>query len=136
MAIDFLESGLDIHNDGGRVEIAAGEKWRPPEQDHFKMNISVTTCLADAKVGVGVLVRDCLGYVIAALEQCVLVSGDMLQMHVVAVLAALQFAYDMGLRCIELEMESKELLCLLKAPGPCLAAVGNLVEDILVVQKL
>ena len=117
------------------MEIAAREKWRPPEQDYFKMNISVITSPANAKVGVGVLVRDFSSSVIAALEQCFLVSGDMLQMHAMAVLATLQFAFDMGLRCIDLEMESKELLCLLKAPGPCLAAVGNLVKDILLVQK-
>jgi hypothetical protein len=53
MAIDFLESGLDLQNAGGNVEIAAGEKWRPPEHDYFKMNISVITCPANAKVGVG-----------------------------------------------------------------------------------
>uniref|UniRef100_A0A2N9H705 Reverse transcriptase zinc-binding domain-containing protein n=1 Tax=Fagus sylvatica TaxID=28930 RepID=A0A2N9H705_FAGSY len=135
MAIDFLEYGLDIHNASGRVEIVAGEKWRPPEQNHFKMNISMITCQANAKVGVGVLVRDFTGSVIAALEQSFLAPGDMLHMHAMAVLAGLQFAFDVGLRCIDLEMESKELLCLLKAPRPCLAAVGNLVEDILLIKK-
>ena len=79
--------------------------------------------------------RDFSGSVIAALEQSFLASSDMFHMHAMAVLAGLQFAFDMGLRCIDLEMESKELLCFLKAPGPCLAAVGNLVENILLVQK-
>ena len=135
MAIDFLESGLDIQNAGGSVEKTAGEKWRPSEHDYFKMNIFVITSLANAKAGVGVLVRDFSGSVIAALEQSFLASGDMLQRYAMAVLAALKFAFDMGLRCIDLEMESKELLGLLKGPGPCLAVVGNLVGDILSVQK-
>ena len=43
---------------------------------------------------------------------------------------ALHFAYDIGLHSLELAIENKELLCLLQSVGPCLASVGNLVDEI------
>lgn len=43
MALDFLESRLEIHYAGGQVEVADGERWRPPEQGLFKLNIDWST---------------------------------------------------------------------------------------------
>jgi hypothetical protein len=59
-------------------------------------------------MGVGVLVRDHLGSVIAVLEKKVLVCGDSIQMHAMAVLEALHFAFDIGLQSLVFEMGSKE----------------------------
>ena len=48
------------------------------------------------------------------------------------VLKALKFAYDVGLRRLEVELECKELVLMLNSDDMCLAPIGNLVEDILV----
>jgi hypothetical protein len=47
-----------------------------------------------------------------------------------AVVESIQFAIDIGLFQVELELDNKDLFCLLKQVGPCLAPVGNLVDDI------
>ena len=42
------------------------------------------------------------------------------------------FAYDVGLRRLEVDLECKELVLILNSDDICLAPIGNLVEDILV----
>ena len=114
-----MESGLELQHARGQVEVADGERWRPPEQGLFKLNIAWSTSSTANQVGVGVLVRDYSGSVIAVLEKKVLACGDPIQMHAMAVLEALHFAFDLGLRSLPFEMGSKELLCLLRAHRPC-----------------
>jgi hypothetical protein len=53
-----------------------------------------------------------------------------------AVLHAIQFAFVIGIRCVEMELGCYELVDLLHSDGPCLAPIGNLVDDILVSLKV
>jgi hypothetical protein len=45
-------------------------------------------------------------------------------------LAALEFAYSIGLFQLEVEVGHKELLGLINMSSPCLAPIGVLIEDI------
>jgi hypothetical protein len=44
--------------------------------------------------------------------------------HAWAVLSALQFAFDIGIRRVEFEVGCYELVGLLQSNGPCLASIG------------
>ena len=52
------------------------------------------------------------------------------------VLTAVQFAFDVGLQHLDIELTFQDLLSLLKTDGSCLASIGTLVDDILFVKQL
>jgi hypothetical protein len=58
-------------------------------------------------------------------------NGDVSQAHAISVLIALQFAYDIGLRHMEINVGCQEqLLGLINEGSPCYAPMGVLVDDI------
>ena len=84
---------------------------------------------------IGILARDSSGLVMVASTMKMLSVGDSLQAHAMAVVEALQLLFDVGLQSIIIEIGNKELLCLLNMVGLCFAAIGNLVDDIKVLQS-
>ena len=56
-------------------------------------------------------------------------------MQAKAILTAIQFAFDMGFRRLEVDIPYKELIPWLQADDLCLAPIGPLIEDILWVKN-
>ncbi len=135
IAMDFLETCIDVQKEGGIIEIMGASRWRPPEEGTFKVNIACKFCSTLSKVGVGVLVRDSSCLVTAACTFTLKITGDILQSVAMAVVEAIWFAIDIGLLRVELEFDNKDLFCLLKQVGPCLAPVGNIVDDIVLSKR-
>ena len=94
------------------------------------MNVAFRIGPDNVKTGLGVLVRDSKGVVAAAMCSTLQWSGDVIQAHARSILVALKFAYDIGLRLIELDVGCTELLGLLHKGSPCYAPMGVLVDDI------
>ncbi len=109
--------------------------WRPPDEGVFKVNVACKFCLTLSKLGVSVLVRDYSCSVIAAHTFSLRFTGDILQSVAMAMVESIWFAIDIGLLRIELEFDHKDLFCLLQQVGPCLALVGNLVDDIVLSKR-
>ena len=86
-------------------------------------------------VGVACLIRDIDGSVKAAKNQRMMLYEDKLQLQALVVLAAVNFAFDVGLRRVEVDISYNELYHLLQSVGPCLAPIGTLVDDILLVKS-
>jgi hypothetical protein len=105
-------------------------KWTPPVESHYKLNFSCKFGVDGATVGIGVIIPDSLGLVAAVKCFQLTSGGDMLQVHARAVLAALEFAYSIGLLWQEVEVGHQELLGLIYMSSPCLAPIGVPIEDI------
>jgi hypothetical protein len=97
---------------------------------NYKLNFSCKFGTDNHQVGLGVLLRDSVGLVAAALCSQFGGEGGSLQVHAHAMLLALEFAFNIGLRRLEVDDGNQELLGLLTKPGPCLAPVGVVVDDI------
>ena len=106
------------------------QRWLPPAVSNYKLNFSWRVGSACSKTGLGVLIRDSLGLVMAA--KCASFSGDglLLQIHARAVLLALEFAFNIGMRRLEVDVGNQELLGLISLASPSLAPIGVLVDDI------
>ena len=75
--------------------------WTPPPTDRYKINVDGAVFKTQEAAGVGVLVRDCHGQVIAALSKKINAPLGPLETEVKAVEAAVQFARDVGVQdCI------------------------------------
>jgi hypothetical protein len=117
------------------LEAPIASRWRPPDQGNFKLNMGIYVDKESKSVGIGLVIRDAQCLVVAALQQKVETCDSKIQMQAVAVLSAVQFAFDMGFRQLEVDIPYKELLLLLQADDICLAPIGPLVDDILWVKS-
>lgn len=104
--------------------------WQPPGCGRYKMNVAFCLSPGNSQAGLGVLVQDHNGAVAATMCTQILWEGDVLQAHARSLLIALQFAFDTGLRLLEVDVRCQALLGLLNHGSPCYAPMGILVEDI------
>ncbi len=84
-------------------------RWRPPKAGIYKVNVGCSGVASGTQVGVGILVRDNVGEVVAASGSTSTAYQDNLITHAYAVLAALKLANEIGFHCIYLEMDSKSI---------------------------
>uniref|UniRef100_A0A2N9G5M6 RNase H type-1 domain-containing protein n=1 Tax=Fagus sylvatica TaxID=28930 RepID=A0A2N9G5M6_FAGSY len=75
------------------------------------------------------------GFEVATMQQQLVLCDDTLQLQAMVVLAAVQFAFDVGFRSLEVDISYKDLFHLLKTDSPCLASIGSLVDDVLFVKN-
>uniref|UniRef100_A0A2N9F838 RNase H type-1 domain-containing protein n=1 Tax=Fagus sylvatica TaxID=28930 RepID=A0A2N9F838_FAGSY len=130
MATEFLEAGLDVSEAGGMNVVEGFSCWRPPEAQNFKLNLAFCLDSGKTNVGFGVLIRDQMGFVAAAMSQQMPSCDDKVQIHALIVIKALQFAYEVGLRRLEVDLVCKDLCSILKSDSTCFAPNGNLLDDI------
>ena len=81
-------------------------------------------------MGLGILIRDSLGLVMAAKCSKSVGNSSLLQSQARAVLLAIEFAFSIGFRRLEVEVGNQELLGLINLNSPSLAPIGVLVDDI------
>ena len=113
-----------------RDEQAGGEVWRAPEVGSYKIN-SDAAMFELGKVGLGGVMRDHVGEVVAA--TCMVTNGSM-EVEVAEALAArhaVHIAIDSGLTNIILESDNMKLIKHLKASIWENTSFGNVVADIL-----
>ena len=133
-ATDFMEVGLHVYDPSGTASFSDFSLWRPPDVGIYKLNIGICTSSSSRQVGVGILIRDAQGLVVAAMQQQGVRCDDKLQLQALVVLTAVQFAFDVGLQHLDIELTFQDLLSLLKTDGSCLASIGTLVDEILFVK--
>jgi hypothetical protein len=113
MATDFLAVGLRVQDSERALEVPLSSRWRPPDQGNFKLKVGIFVDKESKSVGIGLVIRDAQCYVLAALQQKVETCDSKIQLQAGAVLSAVQFAFDMGFRRLEVDIPYKELLLLL-----------------------
>ncbi len=130
LALDFLESGSMSREAVTPPNGLAELKWKPPGVLHHKLNFSCRTGSGDQQVGLGVLLRDSAGLVAASMWRQFRGEVGGVQVQAQALLMALEFAFSIGLRSLEVDIGNNELYGLLQKSGPCLAHMGVLIDDI------
>ena len=117
------------------MEVPLASRWRPPVQDNFKLNVGTFVDKKSKSVGIGIVIRDAQCQVLAALQKKVEACDSKSQMQAMAILTAVQFAFEMGFRRLEVDIPYKELILWLQADDICLAPIGPLIDDILWVKN-
>ena len=81
-------------------------KWRPPQPGHYKVNVDGAVFAKKKQVGVGVIIGDSAGMVIAALSRNFALPLGVLETEAKAMEVGVQFALDVGARDVTLEGDS------------------------------
>ena len=85
-------------------------RWTPPPLDKYKINVDAAVFKDQKAAGVGVLIRDCNGQVIAALSKKINAPLGPVEVEAKVVEAGVQFTKDIGIQDIILEGDSLTVL--------------------------
>ena len=130
-SMNFIEAG-NIEDVMQLVPIELGPpKWEPPTGDIFKLNIASQCNGIQRREGLGIIIRNHVGLVMASMSCSFEMLEDKVQSHARMVLKALQFVKAIGMSRVIVEGCWQDLFRLLRTTGPCLANSGVLVDEIL-----
>ena len=103
--------------------------WLPPLPSVYMVNFDGATCPDIAAAGLGVVVRDSEGLVIAALSERIHLPPTMAALEALACRRSIVFAIELGLQDVVFEGDSEVIFKLLTAEQPCMSAFGHIIEE-------
>ena len=112
--MEFLEHNQSRSNN----EMATGRKWKPPPFGTFKVNVAERSFSED-RMGIGIVVRDDSGDVLAALSEPGVNDGNNTWRMAKAILRAFHFCVDTGFHSFILECSNAGVVSLLQGDSKC-----------------
>ena len=104
--------------------------------DWVKINFDGAVFKDEDRVGIGVVVRDSQGMVIASLSQNIPLPHSVVNLETLAACRALEFSPELGFNKAILEGDSMIVMAALRDPSPSLASYGLLVQDAQLMARL
>ena len=104
-------------------------KWHPPLAGRYKLNWDVASDFKNKLMGIGVVVRDHHGEIIAALKRRESWSPELVHAESVGALVVAEFSRDLGLQDLILEGDSITVVNALKSFSPNWSIFGQIIED-------
>uniref|UniRef100_A0A2N9EK22 CCHC-type domain-containing protein n=1 Tax=Fagus sylvatica TaxID=28930 RepID=A0A2N9EK22_FAGSY len=104
-------------------------KWQPPSRHNFKINYDGAVFKETNEAGIGVVVRNKAGHVMASLFQKVRYPQSVESIEAWAAKRAVQFVSEIGLKEAEFEGDSKTIVAALNDPHHCPTHYGLLIAD-------
>ena len=105
-------------------------KWLVPPPNKYKINYDGAILEADNKFGIGVVVRNCNGEVIASLMQQVEQAFQPLEVEAIAACRAVEFGSEIGVDCAIVEGDSEVLVKALRNTDNGLTPIAPLINDV------
>ena len=112
-----------------QVTVPHPTHWLPPSPSVYKVNFDGATFPDIAMAGLGVVVRDSEGLVIAALLERIHLPPTVAALEALACRRSILFAIELGLQEVVFEGDSEVIFKLLTAEQPCMSAFGHIIED-------
>lgn len=109
-----------------------GEKWVAPVRNGYKTNFDDAMFHDTGKAGLGVVIQNHEGEVMAALSEKIPMPPSITQLELLAARRAALFAQEVGLRNSILEGDSKIVINSLRRGDMFQYAFGHLIQDTLV----
>ncbi|KAL0003498.1 hypothetical protein SO802_017279 [Lithocarpus litseifolius] len=107
-------------------------KWSPPPRTRYKINVDGAVFKTQKSAGVGVLIRDEHGQIVAALSQKINAPLGALEVEAKAVEIALQFARDVSISDFIMEGDSLVIYNALCGHSPPPSSVASVISGALV----
>ncbi|XP_030924555.1 uncharacterized protein LOC115951512 [Quercus lobata] len=106
-------------------------RWTPPPDHWYKLNFDGATFADKDTAGIGIMVRNSDGLVMASLAQQIPLPPSVIEVETLAARRALEFALELGFERIILEGDSESLDNALKMECRNFTMYGHLVQDII-----
>ena len=120
------------HHNTARVEPVGRPptSWQPPGPLQYKVNVDGALFEADNTTGLGVVIRNQHGRVMASLSEHILLPPTVLEVEALVARRGLELAVELGFRNIVLESDSQILITALREGSYSLSSIGHIVQDI------
>ena len=105
-------------------------KWQPPVEGLYKTNYDGAVFTESGEAGIGIIVRDARGEVIAALAEKILYPRSVDVLEALAARRAVKFAVELGLSSSIIEGDSEVVYRALQASDWHHSSIGEIVKDI------
>ena len=106
------------------------EEGIPPAQPWYKLNVDGATFGATHSSGVRAVIRDDVGYILAALSKNIPCPLGKLECEAKAMEEGITFAWDMGFRDVMFECDSKVVSDSINGYYESPATIGNIIDRI------
>jgi ribonuclease HI len=116
---------LPTRNTDPRIE----NKWKPPQLGRYKVNYDGAIFKETNETGIGVVIRNHKGEVMASLCHRIHYPHSIEAMEAYAARSAVQFAVDLGFKEVDIEGDSTTIVNALLNTTPCCTLYGHLVDD-------
>ena len=107
--------------------------WMAPGAHSYKLNFDGATFVEEDTAGIGVVIHNDAGLVMASLSQRIPLPASVIKVEAFAEIRAMEIALELGFDNVTLEGDSKVPVKTLNDGGNTLAHYGNLTVDILFV---
>uniref|UniRef100_A0A7N2N2Z4 RNase H type-1 domain-containing protein n=1 Tax=Quercus lobata TaxID=97700 RepID=A0A7N2N2Z4_QUELO len=104
--------------------------WHPPARSWYKVNFDCALFEKDQCAGIGVVIRNDQGLVMASLSQRIPLPFTVIEAEALAARRAIEFAAEIGLDQVIMEGDSKVLINTLRSERLSLAQFGHIVKDV------
>lgn len=105
-------------------------KWKVPPTEFYKINFDGAMFKEEDRVGIGAIIRDSQGLVLASMSQVIPLPLTVVKHETLAAAKALEFASDLSLGKVILEGDSETIFNSLDDNSPSLAPFCLLIQDI------
>lgn len=105
-------------------------RWKAPPPNKYKINYDGAISNADNTAGIGVVVRDCHGEVIAFLIQQLDQAYQPVEVEAMATCRAVELGSELGLDCAIAEGDSKAIMKALRCKDNGLTPFAHLINDV------
>ncbi|KAL4637806.1 hypothetical protein ACB092_03G102900 [Castanea dentata] len=130
-ARDFLAEYKDKQSQlATSVIMESVQQWRPPSGSAFKLNFDVVIFANSKSSGVGVIIRNNLGVVLAGLSARGPYVVNSEEAEVLACRKALEFALDLGFLDLVVEGDNAMVMKNMVSPHPNRSTLGHIYDDI------
>ena len=104
-------------------------KWSPPVEEYYKVNFDGAVFREEEKAGIGVIIRNSQGMVMASLSQKISLPQTVVELETLAATRAIEFSIELGFSKVILEGDSETVIKALQDNSPSLAPFGLLIRD-------
>lgn len=107
----------------------ARSQWSPPPIECFKINLDGATFPDLGKAGLGVVIRDCTGNVVASLSEQAPLPFSPVIVEAMAAARAIRFAQELGVRPYILEGDAEVVINSFKSDEDSLSTFGHIISS-------
>ena len=107
------------------------DTWTAPVAHSYKLNFAGATFAEDDTAGIGVVICNEAGLIMASLSQRIPLPTSVIEVEALAARRAMEFALELGFDNVTLEGDSEVLVKTLKNGGNTLVHYGNMIAGIL-----
>ena len=110
---------------------ARSVRWRPPPTGLLKVNFDGASFAEDNKAGLGIIIRNNVGLVMAAMTQQIPLPASVEMVEVLAARRALWFAMELEFDRLIVEGDSEVIINSIKEGNMSHSAFGHILQDII-----